>query len=64
MERVRNLADTPRGEYLAMEQGRRAVVIALVAEVADTYLVGCEIGERIGLMQRTIPMRQQSAHIA
>lgn len=62
--RVRDLKDAAREEYLATEEARRAVTIALVSQVADTYLVTCEIEERLALTRQTITTREESARIA
>lgn len=62
--RVRALKDAAREEFLATEEARRAVMIALVSQVADTYLVICEIEERIALTRQTIATREESARIA
>lgn len=62
--RVRDLKDVAREEYLATEEARRAVTIALVSQVADTYLAACEIEERLALTRQTITTREESARIA
>jgi outer membrane protein, multidrug efflux system len=62
--RVRDLKDAAREEYLATEEARRAVTIALVSQLADTYLVTCEIEERLVLTRQTITTREESARIA
>jgi outer membrane protein, multidrug efflux system len=62
--RVRDLRDAALEEYLATEEARRAVRITLVSQVADAYLVVCEIEERLALTRRTIATREESARIA
>lgn len=62
--RVRSLSEAACEEYLATEEARRAVKIALVSQVADTYLITCEFQELLALTRRTILTREESFRIA
>ena len=48
--RVRSLKDVALKDYLATDVARRAASIALVAQVANSYLMLREFGERISQM--------------
>lgn len=61
--RVRSLQDAALENYLATDAARRAASIALVAEVANAYLVLRELDERIALARQTIASRQESFRI-
>lgn len=62
--RVRNLSEAARQSYLATEQARRAFRIGLIADVADAYLSGRELDERIALAERTVRTRSEALDIA
>lgn len=62
--RVRNLNAAALDTWLATDEARRAVTLSLIAEVANTWLVGRELDERIMLASRTIDSRRESARIA
>ena len=62
--RVRNLKEAALENYLATDAAQRAVAIALVRQVAETYLVAGELDERIRLAERTIATREESYRIA
>ncbi|MCD9033237.1 efflux transporter outer membrane subunit [Luteimonas sp. Y-2-2-4F] len=61
--RVRSLKDAALQQWLATEAGRRAVALALVAQVADGYLGLRELDERVALARRTVDTRQESFRI-
>jgi multidrug efflux system outer membrane protein len=61
--RVRNLKDRALENYLATDEARRAGAIALIAQVANSYLSLRELNERIVLARRTIASRSESLRI-
>lgn len=61
--RLRNLNEAARNQYLASEESRRAVLIGLIAQVADGYLLEREYEERESLARRTIATREESLRI-
>lgn len=61
--RVRNLKDAALEAYLAGEEARRAVEIALVAQVANSYLLERELDERLATAGRTLASREESYRI-
>ena len=61
--RVRNLKDAALETYLATDEARRAIIVSLVAQVADGYLVLRELDERIALAHQTIVSREESFRI-
>ncbi len=61
--RVRNLTDTALENYLATDAASRAATIALVAQVANSYLILRELNERKVLADRTIASRSESLRI-
>lgn len=61
--RLRNLRDAARSQYLATEEARRAVATALIAQVANGYLLEREYEERVGIATRTIASREDSLRI-
>jgi len=62
--RVRNLTDAALESYLATEEARRAIVISVVAQVANTYLLERELDERIVIGEQTLTTREESYRIA
>ena len=52
--RVRRLNEAARAQYLATEEGRRAVQLALVAEVAATYFDLRELDAELAIAQETV----------
>ena len=53
--RVRNLTEAALESYLATEEARQAVVISLVAQVANTYLLERELDEMLRLHNTQLP---------
>jgi multidrug efflux system outer membrane protein len=51
--RVRRLNEAARAEYLATEEGRRAVVLSLVADVASAYFDLQDLDAELELSRRT-----------
>lgn len=51
--RIRRLNEAARAEYLASEEGRRAVTLALVAEVAAAYFDLRELDAELDIARRT-----------
>jgi outer membrane protein, multidrug efflux system len=51
--RIRRLNEAARAEYLASEEGQRAVTIALVAEVASAYFDLRELDAELDIARRT-----------
>jgi multidrug efflux system outer membrane protein len=62
--RVRNLSAAGLESYLATEEATRAIVISLIAQVANTYLLERELDERIVIAQQTLATREDSYRIA
>lgn len=62
--RVRNLSEVARGELLATAAAARAVRLALIREVADTYLAVLEAEQRISLAEATLESRRQEVALA
>ena len=56
--RIRSLEERALQEYLATEQGRRSVRIALIAEVARTYLTLATDRSRLQLARSTLQSQQ------
>jgi outer membrane protein, multidrug efflux system len=61
--RLRNLKDAALQEYFASEESRRAVVVSLIGNVADTWFRVREMDERILLARRTVASRKESFRI-
>lgn len=61
--RIRSLSAAALESYLATEEARRAVVISLVAEVANLYLIERELDELVDISQRTLATREESYRI-
>lgn len=61
--RVRSLQDSALENLLASGQARRAVGVALVAQVADAYLTLRELDERLELASQTVASRGESYRI-
>jgi len=61
--RVRDLNAAALENFLATDAARRAVAIALIAQVANSYLSVRELDERLLLARRTIASRSESLRI-
>ncbi|MFC7335017.1 efflux transporter outer membrane subunit [Rhodocista pekingensis] len=62
--RVRSLSDAAFARYLASEEGRRTVEIALVGTVADAYFAERLAQEQLDLARRTLDDWRQSLDLA
>ncbi|CCG40471.1 efflux transporter outer membrane subunit [Magnetospirillum molischianum] len=62
--RIRSQDTAALERWLATDEARRAVALNLIAEIANTWLVGRELDERIVLAMQTIDSRRDSARIA
>ncbi len=61
--RIRSLEGAALENYLATDAARRAVTIALVAQVTDNYLSLRELDERVALAGQTVATRAESFRI-
>lgn len=61
--RLRNLRESALQQYLATSEARRAVATALVAQVANSYLLEREYEERIAIARHTVATREDSLRI-
>lgn len=61
--RVRNLKDAALENFLASDASRRATTLALITQVADSYLLLRECDERIAIAHQTIATRTESLRI-
>lgn len=61
--RVRSLKDSALQTLLASDEARRAVCVALVAQVANGYLGLRELDERVALARATVDSRAESLRI-
>ena len=61
--RVRSLKDSALQTLLASDEARRAVDVALVAQVANGYLGLRELNERVALARATVDSRAESLRI-
>jgi multidrug efflux system outer membrane protein len=62
--RVRNLTAATLETYLGTEEAQRAIVVSLIAQVANTYLLERELDERIVIGEQTLATREDSYRIA
>lgn len=58
--RVRNLSESALQRYFAQEEARRSAQLALVAEVANTYLTLAADQEQLRLARETLRVREES----
>jgi multidrug efflux system outer membrane protein len=61
--RISSLKDAALESYLASDEGKRAIVISLITQVANSDMALREIDERIALTNKTITSRQESLRI-
>jgi multidrug efflux system outer membrane protein len=61
--RVASLREAALASYLASEQAQRAFRLSLVADVADTYLTGLELEQRLALAGQTLVSREESRRL-
>lgn len=61
--RVRSLKDAALQSFLATDEARRALQIALIARVADSYMVLRELDERLVIARKTIESRAETLRI-
>lgn len=62
--RVRSLTEAALQSYLSTEEAQRAVLIGLVAQVANFYLIERELDELVDIAEHTIAIREESYRIA
>lgn len=62
--RVASLKQAALAQYLATEEARNTLAIAVVAAVADTDLLERELDERIALARQTVASREEALRIA
>jgi multidrug efflux system outer membrane protein len=58
--RIRRSNEAALQELLATEEAYRGVTISLVAEVASSYLLLCDLDNRLIISERTVESRQQT----
>jgi len=58
--KLRRSSEAARAELLATEESRRAVMIALIADVASAYLLLRDLDARYEISQRTLDTRKDS----
>ncbi len=61
--RIRSLKEAALESFFATEEARRAAVVSLVGQVANTYLLECALDERIAIARKTIVDREESYRI-
>ena len=61
--KLRRSTEAARASLLATEEARRAVMIALVADVANVYLLLLDVDARLGIARRTLQTRKESLAI-
>ena len=61
--RLRRLTEAARANYLASEEGRRAVTVSLVSGVMDTYFQLLELDSELDISRRTLGTSQESLRI-
>ncbi len=61
--RLRNLKKAALQEYFATDESRRAVIVSLIGDVADTWFRVRELDERILIARRTVASRAESFRI-
>lgn len=62
--RIRSMTAAALESYLATQEARRATLISLVAQAANTYLLERELDERVDIARFTIGSREESYRIA
>jgi multidrug efflux system outer membrane protein len=62
--RLRRLNESARATLLASEQGRRAVILTVVSEVARAYLELRDLDDQLTIAQSQLRIRQQSLDLA
>jgi multidrug efflux system outer membrane protein len=58
--RIRRSSEAAFAAYLATEEGRRAVIVALVADVASTYLLVRELDLQLGVSRQTLQTNEEA----
>jgi multidrug efflux system outer membrane protein len=61
--RVRRLDEAARSQYLASEQGRRAVMLSLVSDVATAYYQLLELDEELAISNRSTESFSESLRL-
>jgi len=62
--RIRNATQAARADLLAQEESRRAVLLALVADVATAYLELRELDANLAIARRTLASRLETLRLA
>src|SRR5262249_14331223 len=61
--RLRRLAEAARAQYLASEEGRRAVRVSLVSDVMETYFQLLEQDLELDISRKTVALARDSANL-
>ena len=61
--RLRRLTEAARANYLASEEGRRAVQVSLVSDVMDSYFQLLEQDSELDISRKTVTTAQESLRI-
>ena len=61
--RFRRATEAERAALLASEDNQRAVLIALIADVANTYLLLRDLDNRLAIASETLELRRESTNI-
>jgi outer membrane protein, multidrug efflux system len=61
--RLRRLNESSRAELLATEEGRRSVILTLVASVASSYVNLRDLDRQLEIAQATVKLRAESLRI-
>jgi multidrug efflux system outer membrane protein len=60
--RIRREKESAFAAYLVTEEGRRAAVVTLVADVASTYLFLCELDLQLDVARHTVQTNDETVH--
>jgi outer membrane protein, multidrug efflux system len=61
--RIRRSSEAARAELLASEYSRRAICIALIADVANAYFLVRDLDARVQIAKRTVATRRDSTRL-
>jgi multidrug efflux system outer membrane protein len=61
--RIRRLNEAARAQYLATEEGRRSVQLAMIAEVASAYFDLRELDEELAIARKTVGAFQNTVDL-
>ena len=61
--KTRRMTEAARADYLASEEGQRALMLSLLRQVADSYLQLLQLDEQLAIVQKSVESYSESLRL-